>query len=290
VTGAVAEPLELSLADLRGLPLAAAAVVLECAGHRRTELDPPVDGVPWGAGAVSQGRWAGASLADVLERARPAAGAAHVVFRGADGDGADVFARALPLDRARRDSVLLAWELDGAEIPLEHGGPLRAVVPGRYAVDSVKWLGRIEVVSEPFRGRFQEEDYRLFGAAGVPDGAPLGELPVSSLVTSPEEGDDVAAGTVRVAGVAWGGHGGVTRVGIRVDDGPWHEADLDDGLGPHAFRPFEATVALEPGPHLLASRATDRAGVSQPERPLWNARGYANSSVHRVAVHVAARA
>jgi DMSO/TMAO reductase YedYZ molybdopterin-dependent catalytic subunit len=271
VTGAVERPRSFTLHDLCGFEQRSQLVVLECAGHRRTDFGPPVEGLPWGAGAVSQATWSGPSLARVLEQAGPAPEAIQVVFSGADGDGA--FARAISLDKARDEATMLALAIDAQEIPVELGGPLRAIVPGHYAVDSVKWLRRIEVVVEPFRGHFQSEDYCLFDADGVPDGTELNELPITSLVTATER--------TRIAGVAWGGE--IDRVDVQVDDDPWVEATLGEALGRYAFTPWELAVDLAPGSHTAAARATDRAGNTQPERPLWNARGYANSSVHRVA-------
>lgn len=270
VAGAVERPRSFTLDDLHAFEQGSELVVLECAGHRRTELSPPVEGLPWGVGAVSQATWSGPALARVLEQAGPAPEATQVVFSGADGDGA--FARAISLDKARDEATMLALAIDGREIPVELGGPLRAIVPGHYAVDSVKWLRRIDVVVEPFRGHFQSEDYCLFEAAGVPNGTELNVLPVTSLVTATER--------TRIAGVAWGGE--IARVHVQVDDGPWVEAALGDPLGPYAFTSWELALDLEPGAHTAASRATDAGGNTQPERPLWNARGYANSSVHRV--------
>ena len=284
VGGAVARPLVLSADDLPRFGEASQHVVLECAGHRRTELSPPVEGLPWGAGAVSQGLWAGAPLARVLVEAEPLLDAAYVVLTGADGEGA--FARAISLAKARDEATLLAWALDGAPVPRELGGPLRAVVPGHYAVDSVKWLRGIEVVTEPFRGHFQAADYCLFGADGVEDGTQLAELPVTSLVTSPEPGDRLDAGETRIAGVAWGGRGAIAGVEVCVDGGPSRLADLREPLGPYALVPWQLTVDLAPGSRTIAARATDGEGNVQPDEPLWNRRGYANSSIHRVTVTV----
>jgi DMSO/TMAO reductase YedYZ molybdopterin-dependent catalytic subunit len=284
VGGAVARPLVLSADDLPRFGEASQHVVLECAGHRRTELSPPVEGLPWGAGAVSQGLWAGAPLARVLAEAEPLAEAAFVVLTGADGEGG--FARAISLAKARDEATLLAWALDGAPVPRELGGPLRAVVPGHYAVDSVKWLRGIEVVAEPFRGHFQTADYCLFGAKGVEDGTQLAELPVTSLVTTPEGGSGTDPGETRIAGVAWGGRGAIATVEVCVDGGPWRLADLREPLGPYALVPWELTVDLAPGQRTIAVRATDAEGNVQPDEPLWNRRGYANSSIHRVTVTV----
>jgi len=270
VAGAVDRPRAFTVDDLRRFEQRTEIVVLECAGHRRTELSPPVEGLPWGVGAVSQATWSGPALARVLEQVGPTPEATQVVFSGADGDGE--FARAISLDKVRDEATMLALTIDGQTIPVELGGPLRAIVPGHYAVDSVKWVRRIEVVTEPFRGHFQSEDYCLFEADGVPDGAELHELPVTSLVTGTER--------TRVAGVAWGGE--VARVDVQVDDGPWVEAALGEALGPFAFTPWELEVHLAPGSHTAAARATDSAENTQPERPLWNSRGYANNAVHRV--------
>jgi DMSO/TMAO reductase YedYZ molybdopterin-dependent catalytic subunit len=285
VTGAVERPLTLSMAALRRFALGAQHVVLECAGHRRAELVPRVDGLPWGVGAVSQGLWSGAALDGILAKARPVPDACEVVLHGAGGDGS--FARAIPIAKARDEATLLVWELDGAEIPAELGGPLRAIVPGHYAVDSVKWLRRIEVAVEPFRGHYQAHDYCLFGAEGIPEGAPLRALPVSSLMTTPEDGAELPAGSTRIAGVAWGGHGPVAGVDVSVDGEPWRAATLHAPLGPYAFVPWELAVELGRGAHTVAARATDAAGNRQPEQPVWNLRGYGNSSVHRVEVTVA---
>ena len=285
IAGAVAQPLTLSLAALRRFRHVSHDVVLECAGHRRTELAPAVDGLPWGVGAVSQGRWTGASLGRVLAQVRPHPEAAYAVLIGADGEGA--FARAISIAKARDEATLLAWALDGENLPLELGGPLRAVVPGHYAVDSVKWLRRIELVSEPFDGYYQAEDYCLVEADGVEDGTQLAELPVTSLVTAPAAGARLDGGETLVTGVAWGGRGAIGRVDVRVDDGPWRAARIREPLGPYALAPWELAVELDAGPHTIASRATDADGSVQPEQPLWNRRGYANSSVHRVTVTVA---
>ena len=277
LAGAVARPYALSLADLREAARHTVLAVLECAGHRRCELDPPVAGIAWGVGAVSQAEWTGARLRDLLARAEPDAGAAEVALHGAE-----TFSRAVPLATALEADTLVAWAIGGKPIPPDLGGPVRAVVPGRYAVDSVKWLRRIEVRTEPFRGPFQTDDYRIFGADSVPEGAPLGDLPVSSLVTWPEDGGAVPVGPLAVRGVAWGGAGGVVAVSVWVDDREQTPATLAPPAGRYAFAPWEATVEVESGDHAISACAVDAASAAQPDQPLWNRRGYANSSVHRV--------
>jgi DMSO/TMAO reductase YedYZ molybdopterin-dependent catalytic subunit len=293
ITGAVERPLRLPLEGLREQPSRTLAVVLECAGHRRTEYDPPISGVQWKAGALGQARWTGTSLAAVLQGAGPHPDAVEVVLHGADRgpfagvDGEWTFSRSLPLEKALHPDTLLAWEMDGEPLPHVHGGPLRAVVPGWYAMDSVKWLTRIEVVTEPFRGPFQELDYRFQPADEPGIGTRLAELPISALILSPEEGAEVRAGRVAVSGIAWGG-GGAAEVHVRVDGGSWRPAAFnpESAPSPYTKRAWTLECDLPPGEHRLAVRATDQAGRSQPEQPVWNRRGYANNSIHQVRIQV----
>jgi DMSO/TMAO reductase YedYZ molybdopterin-dependent catalytic subunit len=266
-------------------------VVLECAGHRRTELIPQPPGLPWACGAVGEARWTGTSLRTLLKQARIPSDASEVVLEGADsgefpGLGGEYrFARSLPLSKAMAPDVLLAYEMNGEPISVERGGPVRAIVPGWYATDSVKWLTRIWCCcSEPFDGPFERLDYR-FRLPGEPGpGRRLTELPVHSLITSPEEGAQAPAGPMTVRGVAWGGSGGVAAVQLQVDDGRWRAATLRPAPGRYARTLWELECTFGPGRHVLSSRAIDRTGVAQPQEPVANPGGYANNAVHRVAV------
>src|SRR5205823_10927197 len=165
VGGLVERPLELSLRDLQGMSSQTQFVTLECAGNGRSRLDPPVAGEKWGLGAVSTAEWTGVPLVDVLDRAGPKAGAVDVVLRGADGGAVPGrtegirFERSLKLDEARGSEVLLAYAMNGEALPARHGYPLRVIVPGWYAVTSVKWLTEIEVIGVPFTGHFQTDAY-----------------------------------------------------------------------------------------------------------------------------------
>jgi DMSO/TMAO reductase YedYZ molybdopterin-dependent catalytic subunit len=273
VEGAVRCPGSLTLDDLRALPRVARTVVLECAGHRRAEHQPPVEGVAWEVGAVAEARWAGTALASVLGSAEPAADAVEVVLHGADG-----FARSLPLTKARDPETLLAWEVDGAPLPEVHGAPLRAVVPGWYGTDAVKWLTRIEVVREPFAGYWQAEEYRLAKPGDDGPGARMTAMPVHALVCAWDGG--------AVRGVAWGDGTPIARVEVRVDGGPWREADLVAGRDRWSLTRWSSPWSPDPGPHLIEVRATDAEGRTQPDRPLPNRGGFANHSVHRVQVRV----
>src|SRR5579864_3385561 len=150
VEGAVDGPKTFELKDFSRLSRKRLVVTLECAGNGRSRLDPKVGGEQWDLGAVSTAEWSGTPLRDVLGRTRVAAGAVEVAFKGADG-----FARSLPIETALHPDTLLVTAMNGGPLPSEHGGPLRLLVPGWYGMASVKWLTRIEVRTQPFRGHFQ---------------------------------------------------------------------------------------------------------------------------------------
>ena len=298
VDGAVERPLELSLADLRELPSRELTVLLECAGHRRTEYHPPISGVQWELGALGQARWRGVSLAAVLDRAGLRDGAVEVVLHGADSGafkgvpGEHTFSRSLPLGKALHPDTLLAWEMNGEPLPLPHGAPLRSVVPGWYAMDSVKWLTRAEVVTQPFRGPYQEQDYRFQPAGSDDIGERLAEQPIHSLFVTLRDGDSIPQREitrgVTVRGIAWGGSGGPARVEVRAGEGPWTPAEVTPPPGPYQRALWSAHLALPAAAAgqtvELAVRAWDHAGETQPEQPIWNQRGYRNNSIHRIRV------
>src|SRR5262249_39957333 len=165
VIGLVERPLSLSLRDLVKMPSHVHFVTLECAGNGRSLLSPRVNGEQWNLGAVSTAEWTGVPLAEVLQRAGVKAGAREVVFRGADSgklDGRNEpirFERSLSVDEAHRCEGLLAYAMNGEKLPIQHGYPLRLIVPSWYAVASVKWLTEINVISQPFSGHYQTGAY-----------------------------------------------------------------------------------------------------------------------------------
>jgi len=295
VGGAVERTLRLSLDDLAALPRRTLAVTLECAGNGRSRMTPKPPGVEWRFGAAGTARFTGVPLAAVLERAAARPEAAVVVLTGADsGEVAtgrsEPFARALSVADARDPDLLLAWEMNGEPLTAEHGRPLRAVVPGRYAVDSVKWLTEVRLQAEPFRGFYQEEHYRFRGEAGTPEGAAVGRLRVRALIGRPADGGTVAAGTpVEVAGTAWSGGGAVTSVEVSADGGAtWQPAELGSPPSTHAATPWRlAWLPPAPGSYELIARASDEGGAVQPLTPRANALGYGNNEAHRVRLVVA---
>ena len=193
-----------------------------------------------------------------------------------------------PLAKALDHDVLLAHEINGESIPVERGGPVRAVVPGWYATDSVKWLDRIWFTNEEFDGVFQAHDYRLRAPGEPGPGTRLTDVYVHALITTPADGDTVrAAGEVLSRGIAWGGTDGIAEVLVHADHGPWTPARFGPARGPYARVRWEARRTLAAGPHEITCRAIDRAGRTQPDRPPANVRGYANNAVHHVRFTVA---
>jgi sulfite oxidase len=299
VHGAVERELHLSLETLReALREREVTATLQCAGNRRAGLiairDIPGE-APWGPGATGTATWTGVALADVLALAGPLGEAAHVGFEGADvsqdAEPAQLFGGSIPLQKACRPEVLLAWAMNGEPLPVVHGAPLRVVVPGYIGARSVKWLERIEVRSRPWQGYFQHVVYRLLPEDGTPGpgaGMPLGLVALNCDVLSPADGETVAAGPVEVRGYAFaGGERHVARVDVSVDGGgSWSQAELLDDLGPWAWRHWRITVVLSEGEQEILVRAWDSSAATQPEDPaaLWNPKGYVNNARPRIRV------
>ena len=303
VDGLVDRSLDLSLATLReAFREREVTATLQCAGNRRAGLMAirEIAGeAPWGPGATGTARWAGVALADVLQLAGPLPPAAHVGFAGADlcpeAKPAQRFGGSIPLDKARRPEVLLAWSMNGDPLLPVHGAPLRVVVPGYIGARSVKWLERIEVRSKPWRGYFQHVVYRLLPedqAPGAGVGMPLGLVALNADVLSPADGEMVVAGPVEVVGYAFaGGERHVARVDVSLDRGAtWAQAELLEDLGRWAWRYWRITVDLAPGEHEIVARAWDSSAATQPEdeAALWNPKGYVNNARPHIRVRAVA--
>src|SRR5205809_7617550 len=213
IEGDVENSFAINYEELLELASVTIPVTLECAGNNRSFLEQKVKGVQWSLGAVGTAEWTGVPLSILLDRARAKANGRHVVLEGADGGmledpksppGELKFARSIPLEKARRD-VLLAYKMNGEDLPPEHGCPLRAIVPGWYAMASVKWLQRIIVTDRPFTGYYQTLDYaywrrREHGA----ELSPVTELQIKAEIAKPVQGDKIAVNsTLRIHGAAW---------------------------------------------------------------------------------------
>jgi DMSO/TMAO reductase YedYZ molybdopterin-dependent catalytic subunit len=277
IEGEVEAPFELSYEELLGMESRTIAATLECAGNNRIFLEPKAKGVQWGLGAVGNASWTGVPLAAVLERAKVKPGAIEVILDGADEGEVDKtptpagkisFSRSLPLGKARAD-VLLAYEMNGEKLSAAHGFPLRAIVPGWYAMASVKWLQRLIVTNKPFNGFYQSLDYTYWDRRGpLPTLSPLADLQTKAEIARPEEGETIAPGsTYRVHGATWGGPASITRVEFSSDAGAtWQEATLLGDPVANAWRlwEYEWQTPQAPGRHTLFARATDSSGFVQP--------------------------
>jgi DMSO/TMAO reductase YedYZ molybdopterin-dependent catalytic subunit len=292
VGGLVREPLELGLDELKRLGSQSAVVTLECAGNGRTLFSPPVEGERWGLGAVSSARWTGVRLADVLALAQVAPPGREVVFRGADSgavegsDGPVRFERSLGVGDALRSGALLVYEMNGGPLPARHGFPVRLVVPGWYAVASVKWLTDIEVTSEPFTGYFQDTHYVYeWQRDGGRAREPVRLQRVRALISEPAAGRRRRPGDLEIRGVAWSGAAPVSRVEVAVGSGPWRDARLVGRPEAHEWQRWElAVTGLPPGATRIRARAYDAAGHDQLTAPEWNSLGYGGNFVHEVDV------
>ncbi len=272
VGGAVATPLVLTLDDLRAMPAVERAVTLECAGNGRLDMRPLPIGEPWNDHAVSTARWTGVRLHDVLERAQPTADGVEVLFEGADHGSyhlhpilADTnrddltFERSLPLGLATDPAaeILIAYEMNGEPLRPDHGAPFRMIVPHWYAVASVKWLRRIDVLTEPYVGEFQTGHY-IYEWPDRPH-EPVALMRVRARITDPSPGCR-----------ALHGHPHRTRQGLvrhRPDQPASRSASPAKATGsPPSSSRRRALTSGRSGPS-SGSRPTPAATRSAPERP-----------------------
>jgi DMSO/TMAO reductase YedYZ molybdopterin-dependent catalytic subunit len=296
VSGEVDHPISFTYRELKSLPAGNLTCLLECAGNSRAAVQPPVEGLLWDHGGVSNARWGGVPVHALLERAGLRSGAQEVLFEGADGGkerGADTvthYAMSLPMDRAMHPDTLLAYEMNGHPLTAEHGFPLRLVTPGWYGMTSVKWLTSIRVIDFAFEG-FHQSHYYVFQEAGPANGTAAKRVTgmrVKSLITAPGRGEALPAGVNTIRGVAWSGTGPVLQVEVSVDSGQtWRQARVQASPSSYSWQQWEYRWEVDhPGYYLLRARATDAEGNTQPEQAPWNFRGFANNSIHVVPVQV----
>ncbi len=284
----------LSLSELQALGTTCLRTTLECAGNGRTLLDPPVDGTAWTLGGTSTAEFTGVSLKRLFDHLGVSAEAAQeCLFSAADqGDKPDwgriFFERSLPIEDALRDpnGPLLVWAMNGEPLRANHGAPLRLVVPGWYAVASVKWLTAISLLAEPFSGYFQTDQY-VYRNAGQPI-QPVQRMKCRALILAPdpESAARLEAGEQTISGIAWSGTSAITGVTVSTDGGAtWSDAEISpaaDRLTPVRWQfPWIATG----GDHVLIARAHDDEG-SQPLEQVWNELGYGNNVVQRCPVRI----
>jgi DMSO/TMAO reductase YedYZ molybdopterin-dependent catalytic subunit len=296
IGGRVANPRTVSLAELKQRSTVVQPSVMECAGNGRAFAHPRAVYVPWFSEALGVFEYTGTPLRSLLEEAGLLDDAVEVVFSGHD-EGVDLgvrhfFERALPIDEALADGVILAWDANGAPLPPAHGFPLRLVVPSWYGMASVKWLRAITVIDHPFQGVQQKQVYR-FSFSSSDAGRPVQKKAVRAAMKPPGIPDLISRkrflspGAVELRGMAWSGYGAIERVEVSTDDAAtWRPAALEPPASPHTWTPWRFTWDAAPGEHLLAARATDVTGNTQPLEAIWNLQGMAQNGVERIAVHV----
>jgi DMSO/TMAO reductase YedYZ molybdopterin-dependent catalytic subunit len=279
VGGAVRSPLTLTYRALREMPSETRVATLECAGNGRVFLVPQVAGAQWELGAVGTAEWTGVPLAGLLEQAGLDADACEVVFEGADrGHPAEPpapptpvsYARSLPLSKALKPEVLIAYQMNGRDLRPDHGYPVRAIVPGHFGMASVKWLTRIEAVRAPFQGYWQTTDYGYWhDFNGMPVRGALGETHLKSEIFRPRVYEMLPANRPYVVfGAAWAGETEVIEIALSTDGGhTWTEAEFLDPVQPHAWRRWTCDwlTPKEPGKYTLLARAKDARGRVQPD-------------------------
>ena len=302
IKGAVETPLSLSLAQLKSLadPVEVVAVN-QCSGNSRGYFVPRVFGAQLGNGSMGNARWVGVPLKAVLEKAGVKAGARQVTFRGLDRPvlaSTPEFIKALDISHALDGEPMIAWSMNGTDLPFLNGYPLRLVVPGYFGTYWVKHLSEIDVVDQVYDGFFMAKGYRVPDndcfciAPGTPAAKtqPISRLPVRSFITSLKQGDVLPLEeSVVLKGIAFDGGAGINKVELSLDGGQsWREARLGEDLGRFSFREWTLAVTFtRKGATQLMVRASNRAGESQPLQADWNPGGYRRHVVETSHVTVA---
>ncbi len=301
VHGAVERELSLSLNEIAALPRFEIAAVNQCSGNSRGLFEPRVPGAQWANGAMGNALWTGVCLKDVLAKAGIKPDAVQVRFEGLDApavEEAPDFRKSLALDHASAGEVMIAYAMNGAQLPILHGFPLRLVVPGWYSTYWVKMLSSIEVLDKPDENYWTKTAYRVPDTPGgnVKPGekgfatVPINRMVPRSFLTNLKPGDRVAAGSpVALRGIALGGDCGVKSVEFSSDGGKsWFPTELGRDEGPYSFRRFAGSLpALAAGAVEVMVRCTNAKGMVQPEAAIWNPSGFMRNPIETVAITAA---
>ena len=278
-------------------------LTVECGGNGRAEFDPPAKGNQWSLGAVGSPEWTGVRLKDILDDVGIKEDAVYVAYYGKDvhlsGDPTKVvISRGVPLAKAQEEESLLAWSMNGEDIPLVNGYPLRMVIGGWPGSTSGKWVHKIVVRNKVHDGpKMGGQSYRVPCSPVAPgtvvadeDMCIIESMPVKSLITAPKTGGIIPLGRrLELRGKAWAGDLNVSRVELSYDFGStWETAQLAAPRNRLAWQPWEIALQLpQKGYYEIWAKATDSQGVSQPMLlPGWNPKGYLNNACHRIAIKV----
>jgi DMSO/TMAO reductase YedYZ molybdopterin-dependent catalytic subunit len=293
VRGHVNQVLSLSVGDLLKMPRVELAAVNQCSGNSRGFFSPRVSGAQWAHGAMGNALWAGVRLKDVLDRAGIKSGAIQVRCSGLDEPvvpEAPDFRKSLDIDHARDGEVMIAFAMNGEQMPLLNGFPLRLIVPGWYSTYWVKMLSDIEVLDRA------DDNYWMATAYTIPDTPhanitpgqtgvkmiPISRMVPRSFFTNVTEGASLPAGAnAAIRGIAFGGDTGVAKVELSMDDGQtWQPATLGEDHGKYSFRRWQVNIPqLAKGHHSLMVRCTSLSGDVQPATPNWNNSGFMLNAV-----------
>lgn len=278
-------------------------LTLECGGNGRSEFDPPAKGNQWTVGAVSCATWTGLRLRDVLEDVGIKESAVYIGYHAADvhlsGDpDKEPISRGAPMAKALQDETLLAFKMNGEDIPLAHGYPLRLIAGGWPASVSGKWITGISVRDKVHDGtKMTGSAYRVPCEPVAPgekvkdeDMCIIESMPVKSLITYPKTGAQIKEGkSLKINGHAWAGELDVTKMEYSIDFGSsWTACELESPANRLAWQHFSANISFpKKGYYEVWARATDSRNNSQPMvLPGWNPKGYLNNACHRIAVKV----
>jgi DMSO/TMAO reductase YedYZ molybdopterin-dependent catalytic subunit len=277
------------------MPSRTIKVVLECSGDRRELFEPKVYGEQWGKGAISQGVWKGVSLKTFLQYTGLLDNAKEIVFEGYDhGERPDSnqlfnFSRSLPIEKALDPETIIAYEYNNQPIPFKHGFPLRLIVPGWYAMASVKWIKKITVINKEFKGPFQAIDYVYYPNNENDNGKfPVTTIKINSTIQYPLNMKVLHTGIYDIKGIAWTGNGKISKVDISMDGGLTFKAcKLTSSTEKYSWVRWNYKwEAMTKGEYTLISRAADSNGNVQPANPMWNRKGYGYNAMDSIKVKI----
>jgi len=291
----------LTLAELKRMKSRTVATVLQCSGNGRDFFPHDPSGSQWGVGAAGCLLWTGVSVADIFEQfGGVESGLSYLTATGGEelpegvNQDAVVVERSVPIEKGLKD-CLLVWEMNGAPLPVIHGGPVRLIVPGYFGVNNVKWVRRLAATAGESAAKIQQSGYRMRpeGVAGGPEHPSMWRMPVKSWLNGPGADDaPVLAGLNTLYGVAFSGERGVEAVEVSADDGAtWQQAEwVGPDLGPNAWRTFQFAANIPVGEHRFVTRAIDTQGDQQPKLAVDNHRGYGHTGWqdHALRVHAVA--
>ncbi|MGE0874067.1 MAG: sulfite oxidase [Burkholderiales bacterium] len=292
----VVNPRKFTVGELKRMGVASVAMVLQCSGNGRGFFAHKASGSQWKVGAAGNALWSGVPMKAVVDALGGVQGGMrYMTSTGGETIPAGVEAKKVMVERSvpwtAMENAILAWELNGAPIPLAHGGPLRVILPGYYGVNNIKYVKRVAFTATETSANIQASGYRVrgIGTKGAPSQPSMWEMNLKSFVTHPgNPGERLPAGMTQIAGVAFSGTSPVRGVEVSLDGGSsWQMASfVGPDLGRHAWRHFVLPVNLSAGSYEITSRATDANGDVQPELRVENERGYAHNGWRDHAVKV----